>query len=172
VTPSGDVSLAAMYAALDAQRRDRGLSWAQTMREINRQPETRLRRPVSVSTVKSMRTKTVAEADGVLQMLLWLNRSPESFIPGHPESEEVRARLPNVSSPQILRFDTRKLHAALEEQRRARKMTWVQVAREIACGVSSLTHLSTGGRTAFPQVIRMVRWLNRRATDFTRASDW
>jgi hypothetical protein len=172
VTRSGDFSLAVLYEALDAQRRARGLSWADAMGEINRRPEGGSRRPVSVSAVSSMRTKTVAEADGVLQMLLWLNRGPESFIPGHPESDEVRARLPNVPSPQILRFDTAKLHAALEEQRRARKMTWAQVASETGCGVSALTHLSSGGRTAFPHVMRMVQWLNRLASEFTRASDW
>jgi hypothetical protein len=114
----------------------------------------------------------VAEGDGVLQMLLWLHRTPESFVPGHPESENSNARLPDVPAAKILRFDTRKLHAALEAQRAVRKLTWAQVGKEVGLSASSLMHLSKGGRTAFPQVMRIVAWLSRPAAHFTRVSDW
>jgi transcriptional regulator with GAF, ATPase, and Fis domain len=167
-----DFNLGDFYTALDSLRRARGLSWPGAMREINRQSERQSTHPVSVSTVTGLRTKAVAEADGVLQMLLWLNRTPESFLPEHSTSDNVRERLPEVSPHQVLRFDTRKLHAALDEQRRARNMTWAQVARELGLGVSSLTHLSKGGRTGFPHVMRIVRWLKRPAAEFTRISDW
>jgi len=126
---------------------------------------------LSPSTVTGTRTRTVAEGDGVLQMLCWLNRTPESFMPGHPHSEVADARLPQVPPHHVLRFDTKKLHAALDAQRIERKMTWAQVAKEVGLGVSSLTHLSSGGRTAFPQVMRIVRWLARPAAQFTRASE-
>jgi hypothetical protein len=104
-------------------------------------------------------------------MLLWLNRTPESFVPGYRESEEVNTRLPDVPSHQVLRFDTRKLHAALDAQRAERNMTWAQVAKEIGLGVSSLTYLERGGRTGFPHVMRMVGWLARPAAHFMRLSD-
>jgi hypothetical protein len=167
-----DFSLRDLYAALDAQRQSRGLSWSQVASEINGPPKGNSRRRLSASTVTGTRTRTVAEADGVLQMLRWLNRTPESFVPGLPESEENSARLPDVPSHQILRFDTRKLHAALDAQRLEKNVTWAQLAREVGLGVSSLTYLSNGGRTGFPQVMRMVRWLGRPAAHFTRASDW
>lgn len=113
----------------------------------------------------------VAEGDGVLQMLRWLNRTPESFMPGHPHSEDASERLPHVPLHYVLRFDTKKLHAALDTKRIERKMTWVQVAGEVGVGVSTLIHLSRGGRTAFPQVMRILRWLGRPAAEFTRASE-
>jgi hypothetical protein len=167
-----DFSLAALYAALDAQRQSRGLSWSQATREISRQSVRSSRHPLSPSTVMGTRTKAVAEGDGVLQMLLWLNRTPESFVPGHQESEVVGERLPEVPPHQILRFDTRKLYAALDAQRIERKMTWAQAANEVGLSVSSLTHLAKGGRTGFPHVMRIVRWLARPAAHFTRISDW
>ncbi|HKS95777.1 MAG TPA: hypothetical protein VJV74_06530 [Terriglobia bacterium] len=173
MTRAGDFSLRALYAALDAQRQARGLSWAQAAREINGHSVRSSARGLSPSTVTGLRTRAVAEGDGVLQMLRWLNRTPESFVPGHQEPEEaVSARLPDVPAHHVLRFDTRKLHAALDAQRVERRMTWTQVARQVGLGVSSLTHLSKGGRTGFPAVMRMVRWLSRPAAQFTRASDW
>jgi len=36
---------------------------------------------------------------------------------------------------------------------------------------ASLTHLAKGGRTAFPQVMRMVQWLGRCAAEFTFAAE-
>jgi hypothetical protein len=170
LTQSPDFSLRALYAALDAQRQTRGLSWAQATREMHRRSERRPGHALSASTVKGIATRTVVEADGVLQMLRWLDRSPESFVPGHPLSESAAARLPQASPRHVLRFDTKKLHAALDAQRIDRKITWAQVAKEIGVGVSTLTHLSRGGRTAFPQVMRILRWLARPAALFTHAS--
>jgi hypothetical protein len=118
-----------------------------------------------------MRTKALAEGDGVLAMLRWLNRTPESFVPGHPGSEEISARLPDVPPGKILRFDTRKIHAALDARRIERKMTWAQVAKEAGTGASTLMYLSKGTRVAFPGVMRIFRWLDRPAAGFTRASD-
>lgn len=125
---------------------------------------------LSSSTVKAIGVRTVAEGDGVLQMLLWLRRTPESFVPGYSEAGSAGAYLPEVPPRHVLRFDTKKLHAALNAQRLERKLTWMGIAKQLGLGPSSLTHLANGGRTAFPQVMRMVQWLNRPAADFTRAS--
>jgi hypothetical protein len=168
----GDFSLRALYAALDAERRRRGLSWSTATREINGQSGRCVGHRLSASTVTGTRTRAIAEGDGILQMLRWLNRTPESFVPGSQASEDVGAQLPDVPSHQILRFDTRKLHAALMAQRVERNLTWAQVAQEVGIGVSSLTHLSRGGRTAFPQVMRVVGWLAKPAAQFTRTSNW
>jgi hypothetical protein len=168
---SGDFSLRALYEALDAERRRRGLSWSKVAREINGPSGRSSGHQLSPSTVTGTRTRTVAEGDGILQMLRWLNRTPESFVSGHPEADE-RGRLPEVPSHHTLRFDTKKLHAALDAQRVERGLTWAQVAQEVGIGVSSLTHLSHGGRTAFPPVMRIVRWLAQPAAEFTRTSNW
>ena len=90
MTRSTDFSLEALFHALDAQRLERGLTWAEVTREINRESERSPLHPVHASTVKATRTQRVAEADGILQMLLWLRRSPESFTPGFSPSRGLR----------------------------------------------------------------------------------
>jgi transcriptional regulator with XRE-family HTH domain len=154
-----DFSLRELHAALDAERKARGLSWAEVSAEMK----------VGAATVSGLRTRATVEADGVLQMLRWLGRAPESFIAG--ASAEDRSRLPGIASNGILRFDTARLHAALDAQRTERGMSWARVAKELGLGAASLTHLARGGRTAFPAVMRMLAWLGRPAAEFMRASD-
>lgn len=165
---SNDFSLQALYAALDAQRQERGYSWSRATREMVQHGK---RHPLSLSTVKGMRTKALAEADGVLAMLRWLGRSPESFLPASDVTGERGACLPDIPSGKVLRFDTIRIHAALDVQRLERKMTWVQVAEEIGLGVSTLTHLAKGGRTAFPGVMRIMQWLGEPSARYMYASD-
>jgi hypothetical protein len=165
-----DFDLKALYAALDAQRQARGLSWLQAVREINAPFERMPARPISVSTVTGLQSRTAIEGDGVLQMLRWLDRAPESFVPGY-QGEDVA--LPDAGPGQILRFDTGKLYSNLDARRIEKGMTWKQVAEEIGGFTAAmLTRLSKGGRIGFPQVMRVTRWLGRPAADFTRVSDW
>ncbi len=163
-----DFSLQDLYAALEAQRLARGLSWAQVAREINGPPEEIRGHALSASTITGTRIRSVAEADGILQMLRWLNRSPESFMPHHPVHDEPAEKFPVVSAHQVLRFHTKKIYAALDAQRREQNLTWAQVGRELGLSASSLTHLAKGGRTSFPAVMRIVGWLGRPAAQFTR----
>ena len=169
---SADFDIEALYAALDAQRQARGISWQQVVREMNALSERVPARPtISASTLTGMRNRAVIEGDGVLQMLRWLDRTPESFVPGHPVAAEA-AKLPDVGPYQILRFDTGRLYAALDAQRRDRGMTWNEVASEIGgFSAAGLTRLSKGGRTGFPHVMRMTRWLRLPAACFMRAFD-
>jgi hypothetical protein len=95
VAACSEFSLKALFAALDAERQARGLSWARMMREM-RHSERPLPHPLSQTTVMGRRTKGVAEGDGVLQMLRWLGRSPESFFPGRESTLELDARLPDI----------------------------------------------------------------------------
>src|SRR6185295_3414637 len=80
-TRQTDFDLAALHHALDAQRQARGITWEKLVREINRNRASGVH-PIARSTVAGLPTKAVAEGDGILQMLRWLNRSPESFVPG------------------------------------------------------------------------------------------
>ncbi|HEX5235129.1 MAG TPA: helix-turn-helix transcriptional regulator [Silvibacterium sp.] len=59
----------ALYAALDEQRRTRGMSWTQVAAEIG----------VSASTLTRTRLGGRMEVDGMLAMVRWLGRSVESF---------------------------------------------------------------------------------------------
>jgi transcriptional regulator with XRE-family HTH domain len=61
-----------LYAALDAQRRSRGISWQQAAREIG----------VAPSTLARTKQRGPMEADGMLAMVRWLGRTPESFMRG------------------------------------------------------------------------------------------
>jgi hypothetical protein len=165
-----DFDVDAMYAALDAQRQACGLTWPQLTREINRQFERVPVRLISVSTITGMRERGTIEGDGVLQMLRWLGRAPEDFVPGHAEPT---APLPPVEQGRILRFDTASIYAILDARRIERGLTWPQVAREIGgFSVGSLTRLAKGGRTGFPHIVRIARWLGRPVASLTRIADW
>jgi hypothetical protein len=105
-------------------------------------------------------------------MLLWLGRTPESFVPGFTDAYSERFRLPDLTTNQVLRWDTRALFLALNAQRTERRMTWADVARELwGFTPGLLTNLSKGGRIGFPGVMRLVRWLDRPAASFTRIAD-
>lgn len=171
VSRSGDFDLRALYDALEEQRRARGLTWATVTDQVNRHRTTP--RLISQSTITSLKSTRVSEGDGILQMLLWLGRTPESFVPGIADADAPRFRLPDLTTGQILRWDTTALFAALDARRRERGLTWAEVAREVG-GVTPgmLTSLSTGPRVGFPRVMRLVRWLDRSAVTFTRIAGW
>jgi hypothetical protein len=142
------------------------------MREMQgSKPASTPTRRLSQSTVTGTRIRTVAEGDGVLAMLRWLNRSPESFVPGHRQSDGVSERLPDVPAGKVLRFDAKKIYAALDARRVERAMTWPEVAKEIGASASGLKYLAKGKRVGFPGVMRIFRWLDRPAAAFTRASE-
>lgn len=168
-----DFDVSALYAALDAQRQARGLSWQRVALEINRSSERVPTRALSPSTITGLRSKRSIEGDGVLQMLMWLRRTPESFVPAPPDIPAEDASLPAVSAHQILRFDTGALHQALNSKRLALGLTWAQLGQELGFSTASLTRLArAGGRVAFPQVMRITRWLGCPLVRFTRISSW
>ena len=167
-----DFDLQALYAALDEQRRSRELSWAAATREINRFKTAG--HPIATSTITGLKKKAAGEGDGILHMLLWLGRTPESFVPGFLEADAERFHLRVLGIEQVLRWDTRALHSALNAQRQVRGMSWKEVAQEVGgYNADGLTRLAKGeGRVGFPRVMRIVQWLGQPAATFTRASDW
>ena len=170
-TAAADFDLRALYEALDEQRRARQLSWSALTREVNQQRTTP--RPLSPSTVASLRTRADAEGDGILQMLLWLRRTPESFVPGAPDPQSRRFVEPELVSGQLLRWDSRALYDALDDYRRGRSLTWAELANEIrGFTPGMLQNLGNGGRVAFPRVMRIVRFLGQPAASFTRVASW
>jgi hypothetical protein len=83
--PDADFDILALHQAIDTKRFERRLTWSAVAREVNRTGERKDPHPISPSTISGLKNRRWGvEGDGVLQMLLWLDRSPESFVPGHP----------------------------------------------------------------------------------------
>jgi transcriptional regulator with XRE-family HTH domain len=153
-----------LYAALDAQRRSRGLSWRQVSLEVG----------VSASTLTRTAQGGLLEGDGMLAMVRWLGRSPESFSRG---GVAISTRPMTVAdagtSGKHLRFDTKALYAALDARRRSRGMSWQQVALEVGgVNASGLIRLAKGGRIGAHNVLAVAGWLGRTVASFTRLTDW
>ncbi len=173
--PKTDFDVAALQAALEARKAQRGLSWKTAADEVNRAHERRAVHPISPSTLSGLAGKRWGvEGDGVLQMLLWLERSPESFVPGHPGADLPEARLPDPGKG-VLRFDVTRIHAALDAGRQARGMSWGEVAAEVGGPpntAESLARMGQARRAGFPWVMRLTRWLRAPAAAYTRVSPW
>lgn len=158
--------------ALDAQRTARGLSWAAAARQINRLDEgVAWTHGIATSSVSKLghNKSGVAEGDGVLQMLLWLGRSPESFLA--PQLRDFDANPAYRLRPtrgQILRWDTQKLHRALDMKRRAEGRSWSNLANHVGWkSGAALSRLAKGGRVSFPAVMRLPVWLGSPVASFT-----
>ena len=73
-----DFDIAALFEALDEQRRTRDMSWQHVAREINETYREVPCRPISASTLTGIPKRKGLEGNCVLQMLLWLGRTPET----------------------------------------------------------------------------------------------
>ena len=171
--PAANFDVKALHSAIESRRALRKLSWKAVADQVNRASE-RARpvgHPISPSTISGLKNRRWGvEGDGVLQMLLWLDRSPESFVPGHPGANRPEARLSLVGSDCVLRFDVPLIHSKLDELRGARGLTWAEAAREIGgfYNAETLRNMRWQQRTAFPQVMRLARWLRCPAAALTR----
>lgn len=65
----GRFDSAALYAAMDAQRRARGMSWADVGRELK----------ISPATLTRTKLGGRLEVDGMLAMVRWVGRTVDSF---------------------------------------------------------------------------------------------
>jgi transcriptional regulator with XRE-family HTH domain len=83
-------------------------------------------------------------------------------------SATALATLVAVTSSGVARLDAASLHAALDAQRRARGLTWRQVAAETGVSVATLTGTARGGRLEADGVMCMLRWLGLPAEVFLR----
>jgi hypothetical protein len=174
--PRYEFDMTALCATLDAARAARGFSWPELAEEINAPFKFVPSIPISLSTIREMGGKASVTSAVVLQVLRWLGRSPESFLSGRSPAAGAAASaeaLPDVGAQRILRFDTKGLHAALDEARRERRLTWRQLASELpGFKEGMLTNLATGPAIGFPRVMRITQWLGRPAAEFMRGYDW
>ena len=166
-----DFDLQALYQAIDAKRVAEALSWAEVRRRVNRfQLELR---PMSIATIRGSSDKTHAEGDGVLQLLLWLDLTPEHFMPSFA-NDEISFKLPTPPKDKILRWDTVAIYDGLNRRRQQNKQSWREVADEIeGFTASMLTRMKEKqGRVGFPHIMRLVVWMQQPSIDFMRISDF
>ncbi len=160
----------ALFDALDARRVARGLSWQgvadeiwELSAELNRR---RTSHPISPSTLTGMRTRRATSCQHALFMLRWLERTPESFLTGE-RPPPTDAPLPAAGPAHRLRWNLRTFHAAIDSERRAKGLTWRQLAAILGCTPSQLTGLRTARfATSMGLAMRIVQWLDRPAADF------
>lgn len=159
----------ALHAALDEQRRARDLTWTELAAEINRPFESTPSIPIHPGTLRDTLKKRSVTSAVVLQVLRWLGRTPESFLFGQPSGAGPEEQLPEAGLDRILRFDTRAIYDALQEERLRRGMTWRQVADELpAFTASMLTNLDKGpliGFASTPLILHKSRMRRRARTD-------
>jgi hypothetical protein len=147
----------ALYDALNHYRLARGAPWAQIAAETL----------VSRSTLVGTANAGPMEADGILIMVRLLERTFEDFTTRSAASPYEAPAAADPLPPTFRRLDTRAVHAALNEQRRARGLTWREVAAEIGTSTNVLTGLARGGRTGVPTIVWIAAWLDRPVEDLT-----
>jgi hypothetical protein len=170
-----DFDARALYAAMDAQRTERGLSWPQVARELweqsyvlNRQ---RQDHPISPSTLVGIAARADCTCQHALFILRWLGQPPEAFMV--VPSAATDTALPSAGADARLRWSLSAVYAALDERRRERDLTWRALAIEIRCTENQLRGIRTA-RYAIGMrlMMRIVHWLEQPATSFIYAAQW
>jgi hypothetical protein len=87
-TATSEFNALGLYAAMDARRTERGLSWRQVAAEIRDQSSVlndhRGDHPISASTLTGIAKRGDCTCQHALFILRWLGRSPESFLSAPP----------------------------------------------------------------------------------------
>jgi hypothetical protein len=171
-----EFDVAALFEALDGQRLARGLSWRGVADEmwnmshvLNSQ---RNDHPISPATLTNMAKMGSTSCQHALFMLHWLDRTPESFLTGAHESVP-EASLPEAGPDRRLRWRLLMLYTALDSKRRARALTWPELARELRCTPNQLTGIRVAKfAIGMKLAMRITQWLERPAADFIYAAKW
>jgi len=71
-----------------------------------------------------------------------------------------------------LRWNLNQLHAALNEERRARGLTWAELAHELNCTPNRLTNLRTARLADMDLAMRVTQWLGQPAAAFIHPAQW
>ena len=165
-----------LYAAMDAQRVDRWLSWPQVAAEIWDQSVVlngrRGDHPISASTLTGIAKRGDCTCQHALFILRWLGRIPESFL-APAQSSEDGAILPIAGTDERLRWNLAALAEAVGTRRLERGLTWKALATELDCSEHQVQGLRTvryaiGMRLA----MRIVQWLEQPAAAFIYAATW
>jgi hypothetical protein len=163
-----DFEVPALYAALDTAREDRSITWTALTREVNALFRDVPCHPIATSTITSMKSKDEVIGNAALQMLVWLDRAPESFVRGYDGAGE---KLQSLPPNRILRFDTPAIFEAINAARAQDRLSWREVAGAIG-GVNAahLPQLAKGAGIGINSAARIAQWLGRSVASLTVAS--
>lgn len=160
--PATDFDLVGLHAALEAKKCQLGLTWTDVVREVSAPFQDCKPRLIRASNLRDMDdTRFGVDAGIVLLILIWLGRSPESFVPCHPGADRPESQLSPDRAGELPSFDFRRIHAKLDAERERRRLSWLQVAQEIGSPFTAngLQRLHRGRFVRFPAVMRLSRWL-------------
>jgi hypothetical protein len=165
----------ALFAALDAQRRDRGLGWYELADQLWQQSSDlnahRADHPICGGAVQRLQERGAASCQYALFMLRWLHRAPEDFLTGSVV-DVGDVRLPEAGADSRLRWNLAQLHGALNERRRERELTWAELAQELDCTPNRLTNMRTARFADMDLAMRVTQWLAQPAAAFIHPSQW
>jgi hypothetical protein len=165
----------ALYGALDAQRRDRGLGWYELAEELWDQSSElnaqRMDHPLCGGAVSRLQQRGATSCQYGLYMLRWLRRAPEDFLTG-PVVDVGDVRLPEAGPESRLRWNLSETHTALNAQRQARDLTWAALAEELDCTPSRLTNFRTARLADMDLAMRTTQWLGQPAAAFIHPAQW
>jgi hypothetical protein len=165
----------ALFSALDAQRRGRKLGWYELADELWQQSSAlnaqRLDHPLCGGAVKRLQTRDAVSCQYALFILRWLRRAPEDFLRG-PVVEVGDVRLPEAAVDRRLRWDLSELHAALNERRIERGLTWEELAQALHCTPSRLTNLRKARFADMDLAMSVTQWIERPAASFIHPAEW
>jgi hypothetical protein len=175
-----DFDALALYRALDAKRESEGLSWKgaadaiwELCSELNAYREARglSNHPISPSTIANIPKRENTSCQHALFFMRWLQRTPESFLVG-AALDEGRP-LPACGRDRRLRWNLKALHAALNQERATRGLTWAVTADQIGCHTGQLTGLKTARfATGMGLAMRATQWLQLPAAEFVYPARW
>ena len=165
----------AMISALDGQRSSRGLDWNalavelwQQSSELNAQLSGHgLCQGALVRTAK----RGTMSCQYALIILRWIRRVPEDFLTG-PAVDVGDVRLPEAGPDRRLRWDLNQLHAALNEHRQERHLTWKSLADELDCTPSRLTNLRDARLADMDLTMRVTQQVKKPGATFIHAQRW
>lgn len=165
----------ALFGALDAQRCDRGLTRTTLAEELWRQSSKlnarRTDHPLCPGAIARMPQRGAISCQHALFMLRWLRRAPEDFLTG-PVVDVGDVRLPEAGPDCRLRWNLPETHAALDQRRRLRNLTWAQLAADLGCTPSRLTNLRTARLADMDLAMRITQMLGRPAAAFIHPAQW
>jgi hypothetical protein len=165
----------ALYTALDTRRRARGLGWYDLADELWDQSSVLNAQlgdhPLCGGAIGRLQQRGATSCQYGMFMLRWLARAPEDFLAG-PTADVGDVTLPRAGADRRLRWDLGELHAALNDERRARGLTWAALADEIGCTANRLTNLRTARLADMDLAMRVTQWLGAPAARFIHPAQW
>jgi len=165
----------ALISALDAQRAEHDLGWTALADELWQQSAALNAELADHSLCPGALVRTAKRGTMSCQyaliLLRWIRRAPEEFLSG-PVVDVGDARLPEAGTDTRLRWDLPQLHAALDQRRRERHLTWAALAGELGCTPSRLTNLRTARLADMDLTMRITQWLGQPAARFVRPAQW